>query len=674
MPKAYDAFRFIGGLDLNTPYLERSPGTLLNVLNYEPDPDGGYRRIPGYERYDGQPSPTDVSIIVIQVDALIDPAPTLGDVLTGSDSGATGTYLDQSSDPFLVFVANVSGTFTEDDTISGVNVTADSSNAIFIASDETVSELETVARDYNRSQILEVPGSGPVRAAYEHEGVVYAIRDNDDATAANIYRDTPTGWELVDFTATRFLNFDEGVGGSADPFAIGNEVTGETSNATGTVTAIGIQANDRQAGYIVIGNATGTFQDNENIQVSETTVAVVNGAPQTPSLNAGGSYEIVSWNFFGGTATFNMYITNGQQTALQFDGTTIAPIFTGIEAVNDTPIHVTIHADHLFLGYDGGTLLHSVVGEPLNFRGDLGAFEFALGSDITNVITSPQSLVVTTTNNSQVIFGSGVDNWEKTFITTEKVGAANSGQYLARPLVLDLAGVIALDRVDSFGNFQDALISDNVRSLANANFSSVVTSVVNRFSNHYIIFTSTGFNLLVGFANNEFIGYFPINLNRIVMYASANERRMFFGTQDTGYVYEWLKGTSFDGGNIESLLQTTYAFQGQPQSKKRYRRVTISLGSFNPRLPLSFAFSFNKGAANTRSSTFDGSALSGGGRWDFNNWNEFLWDGQDVPEIISDIDGVGTDISMALYNNSADLDSFIVEDIVIEYSPRALKR
>ena len=483
-----------------------------------------------------------------------------------------------------------------------------------------------------------------------------------------------TGWQLIDLTTTRFINFDTGQGSGSDPFAVGNVITGATSNATGTVTGIGIQSADRQAGYVVISGATGEFQDDELIQVGGVTVATVNGAPQTPSLNAGGIYNIVSWNFYGNPATYNMYITNGQQTALQFDGESIAPIFTGLETERDRPIDVTVHYDHLFLVFNGGTLLHSVVGEPLNFRGDLGGFEFAVGAEITNLITTPQSIIVTTSSNCQVIFGSGPSDWQKTYITTEKVGAANSGQYLARPLVVDLAGVIALDRTDAFGNFQDALISDNIRSLANSLFTQINTAVVNKFRNHYIVFTSSGLNLLVGFADNQFIGYFPFNLNRIVVYASSNERRMFFGTQDTGYVYEWQKGTSYDGGNIESLLQTTYAFQGQPQQKKRYRRVTISLASFNPRLPLSFAFSFSKGNATIRSSTFDGSALGGGGRWDFDNWNEFVWDGQDVPEIISDIDGVGTDISMALYNNSSELESFIVEDIIIEYSPRALKR
>lgn len=47
-----------GGLDLATPAISLSPGRAIAALNYEPDP-AGYRRITGYERFDGRTSPTD---------------------------------------------------------------------------------------------------------------------------------------------------------------------------------------------------------------------------------------------------------------------------------------------------------------------------------------------------------------------------------------------------------------------------------------------------------------------------------------------------------------------------------------------------------------------------------------------------------------------------------------
>ena len=47
-----------GGLDLTTPSLALQPGALRDSLNFECSQAGGYARIAGYERYDGQTSPS----------------------------------------------------------------------------------------------------------------------------------------------------------------------------------------------------------------------------------------------------------------------------------------------------------------------------------------------------------------------------------------------------------------------------------------------------------------------------------------------------------------------------------------------------------------------------------------------------------------------------------------
>jgi hypothetical protein len=51
------SFLMQGGLDLVTPPMAMPPGRATAALNYEPDASG-YRRFPGYERYDGHPSPS----------------------------------------------------------------------------------------------------------------------------------------------------------------------------------------------------------------------------------------------------------------------------------------------------------------------------------------------------------------------------------------------------------------------------------------------------------------------------------------------------------------------------------------------------------------------------------------------------------------------------------------
>jgi hypothetical protein len=47
-----------GGLDLETPALTVEPGRMLACKNFEVNTLGGYTRIEGYERYDGQPEPS----------------------------------------------------------------------------------------------------------------------------------------------------------------------------------------------------------------------------------------------------------------------------------------------------------------------------------------------------------------------------------------------------------------------------------------------------------------------------------------------------------------------------------------------------------------------------------------------------------------------------------------
>lgn len=57
-----------GGLDMETPGLSVEPGRMLSCKNYEIDTLGGYSRIEGYERYDGQPAPSDAETEVGMID------------------------------------------------------------------------------------------------------------------------------------------------------------------------------------------------------------------------------------------------------------------------------------------------------------------------------------------------------------------------------------------------------------------------------------------------------------------------------------------------------------------------------------------------------------------------------------------------------------------------------
>ena len=51
-------FPAAGGLNQEAPPLSLNPGELVDVVNYECMPNGGYRRIFGYALFDGQSTAT----------------------------------------------------------------------------------------------------------------------------------------------------------------------------------------------------------------------------------------------------------------------------------------------------------------------------------------------------------------------------------------------------------------------------------------------------------------------------------------------------------------------------------------------------------------------------------------------------------------------------------------
>lgn len=57
---------FEGGLDMVTPVQASAPGSLVDCLNYEVGPIKGYRRIDGYERFDGSPGGGIANVYTVQ--------------------------------------------------------------------------------------------------------------------------------------------------------------------------------------------------------------------------------------------------------------------------------------------------------------------------------------------------------------------------------------------------------------------------------------------------------------------------------------------------------------------------------------------------------------------------------------------------------------------------------
>jgi hypothetical protein len=85
-----ESFELKGGLNLVDAPMTIPPGMVLAATNYELLPRGGYHRVDGFERSDGQARPSEASYWVLPFDAGDIAEPVDNGLVAGNTSGATG--------------------------------------------------------------------------------------------------------------------------------------------------------------------------------------------------------------------------------------------------------------------------------------------------------------------------------------------------------------------------------------------------------------------------------------------------------------------------------------------------------------------------------------------------------------------------------------------------------
>lgn len=131
MPQKTAYYPLMGGLDLITPAIAIPPGKVIAGVNYEPHP-GGYKRIDGFERFDGRPQPSGQSYWIVSFDAG-SLEPRVGLMVRGATSGAsgileavaltTGSWAGSDAAGHIVLRV-ISGTFQDNETLNVEQPTA----------------------------------------------------------------------------------------------------------------------------------------------------------------------------------------------------------------------------------------------------------------------------------------------------------------------------------------------------------------------------------------------------------------------------------------------------------------------------------------------------------------------------------------------------------------------
>ncbi len=677
VPVQYDLITLAGGLDLVTPTLSLPSGVARDAVNFEVSVLGGYSRIAGYERYDGRPNPSDALYNLITVTDVS--SISVGDTIEDLLLTASG-YVIAINGLTVVYTKAV-GSFIAGEQlyIGGSPVAEVVAIGGSVAVDARTSAIYTnLAADAYRVDIDPVPGSGPIRGVAYFNDTVYAWRDNADGTQTDLYKSSSSGWVLLD------LGYDllYTTGSAATSPAVGSVITGVTSGASATLVHRATRTGEWSAGtaqgsFTFASITGGPFQSGENLQIGGVTIAVAAAASSANVFLPGGRVETVTSSFGGYSDVPSLFGADGVNYAFElYEDDTFTWVYTGTNP--DTPKHVAVHKNHLFLTF-GSSLLSSALGMPHNWDVANGASEISLNDPITQLLIQPGdqstgAMAVYTRNDTFVLYGTSSADWSLVPYNVGTGAFDYTGQNLNQSFVLDDRGVINLATSLNFGNFDTAALTLNIRPFIQQRRNLATASCVNREKAQYRVFFSDGYGLYMTMSNGKLLGSMPVQFPNAVTCMVEGEKpdgteTSFFGSTN-GYIYRLDAGTSFDGQEIAASVLLTYNHTGSPRVLKRYRKGSLEIGGTGY---AEFTFAYELGYSTPLISQPLGSVYESAlvaSYWDSVNWDSFVWDGRTLAPSEVEVNGTAENIAVRISSISDTYPQFTVNSVILHYSLR----
>lgn len=670
--------KFNGGVDQITPAIAIPAGMAITAINYEPAMLGGFKRIDGYERYSGKPSPSAATYLYCTVN--LTGTVNIGDTVTGNTSGATGKVIGKSTG--ILLLTKVTGTFSsasETIKVSGVSVGTITTLPSFRGSAtgyEDAVALNAAADDY-RADIAAPTGSGAIRGVALLRGVLYCFRDNVGGTAGQIYKATSSGWVLVNLYSQ--ISFTAGNAFIADGTTITQVTSGATAVVKRQVLETGSFGSGTATGRLILTSVTGTFNAVDAIQVGGSTKATASSLRTDITILPGGKYETVQYNFSGSQDTIRLYGCDGVNKGFEFDGDVYIPINTGMPS--DNPSHVIAHKKMLHFSFRA-SLQSSAIGFPFQWTAISGANEIGMGEDISGMLTQPGDVMAIATRNSTwQLQGSSVASFVLASISPEVGAIPYSMQNLGVAYWLDDRGVMQISRTQNYGNFDNATVSRKVQKMIDSMRSVLTTSTAYRNRNQIRFYGSDGSGIIMAVVDgmngqeHHFASFkYPVNVTCAVSGEDANGRDVVFFGASNGMVYQADRGSSFDGDDIEAFVRTAFNHSKSPSFVKRYRKAILE-ASVESYAAIRIHPDFSYGDPEVSQHYIQTTSIQGGGAiYDVSLYESAYYDSKVVSSPEINIDGTGTNIGFVLYSKS-DIDlGHVLQGITTHFSPRRLKR
>lgn len=313
-------------------------------------------------------------------------------------------------------------------------------------------------------------------------------------------------------------------------------------------------------------------------------------------------YQFITSNFYAAEDMDAFYGVNGTQRAFVFKDGYFSFIYTQDDDELDIPRHINTHCLHLALGFRRGSVLLSVIGEPTNFDGSIGASEIATGDRITGLMPlSGTTLGVFCTSSIWGIVGNTIDNFQLQVISPTtgclEYTLANCGEIV----YMDSRGISTLQTSANYGDFLGSRLSAPVASWllprckqgipGNTNSTGVSFAIPVRSKNQYRVFFNDGAIMTmtfvsggekpVGFTFQKYFHERSAVTDTTVPYCllpfawtsevdTGGTERIYINTKNYYYpgesnqVFGLEQGNSFDGQYISHSFETNWYFGEAP--------------------------------------------------------------------------------------------------------------
>lgn len=669
-------FPLRGGLNLVTPPLSMPDGMCRDALNFEVDVDGGYRRVAGYERFDGRPAPSDATYGLIYV-TFADTV-SVGDTIEGATSLTTAKVIAVTAE--YIAYTKATGTFQalEDIEVSSVvKATVKSAEEQGgIPSQLLNAEYLNLAADVYRSDITAVPGSGSILGVHRYNNKVYAFRNNVGGTEAEMYESSTSGWVKVN------LGFEIEFTNAATSLADLQTLTqgGVTATIKRVVMETGTLLSGTNTGRLIISTPSGGNFAAGAATTSGGGTLTLGGAQTAITMAPSGRYELINNNFGGLAGAVRMYGASGTHRAFEFDGSTYVPIRTGI--ADDKPKHIAAHLNYLFLSY-AGSAQYSSVGDPYRYTLITGAGEIAMGDTITGFLplvgaNATGAMAIFTTNKTSILYGASDSDFNLITYSLESGAFPYTMQNIGQGYALDSLGIRQLAASQDFGNFTSSQITKNVRPFIEERVTLASGSCISRQRNQYRVFFTDSTALHVTFDNGQVIGIMPIqyahSMRVMASFESSTGEEFIYAGDTNGFVYRMEQGTSFDGFPIAAFMNLAFNYMKNPRLRKRFRKAAYEVTGGNY---AEFSTTYDLGYGNPEIDTGIVSNLAtalGTVFWDNFVWDNFFWDGRGLLPAEQDLTGTAENISLIIRSTSEIFQPFVINSVITHYTARRLLR